>query len=152
MYSKEKMKTSGFSIYLDATLERNINRLLTQTTNPSHYNNEVDDNNRAAISNFEASRLSSGGFDKKEPQTEDEFKKTLEEINIKTDEYLNNIQKIKEQIQNFQANNNDYNKKKNALNDSKTEKSSNKLSLLTFIFLLTMGLLIGAFINNKILN
>lgn len=146
------MKNSGFSLYLDATFERNINRLLTQTTNSNHYNNEVDDNVRAAISNFESLRLSSGGFDKQEPQNEDEYKKTLEEINIKTDEYFNNIQKIKEQIQNFQANNNDYNKKKNALNDSKSEKSSNKLSLLTFIFLLTLGLLMGAFINNKILN
>jgi len=141
LFSKEK---EGFKLYLDATLERNIRELLINNPIPT----DIDDNNRIN----ESLKLLHEGFNIKAPQTEDEYKKTLKEINIRTDEYLNNIQKIKEQINNFQTNNNNYNLIIGAVTKPAPEKPSNKLSLLTFIFLITMGLIIGAFINNKILN
>lgn len=148
------MKNEGYSIYLGATFERNFKSLLDRTT--INYQSESNLNNRVPLSQNSIEGLGSNGnlYQKMPPQSNDELKKELEDINKETDDILSNIEKIKIQISNFQANNSDYNKIRPALTDTSKSSSSfgsMKFGLTGLIMLLTFGLLLGAWID-KILS
>ena len=142
------MKNDGFSVYLEATFERNFKELLDRNT--LNYSAEIG-NDRLAFSQNSIEGLNSFTTFQKPPETEEELKKAIDLINRETDDVLSTIEKIKLQISNFQTNNSDYNKSRTAMTDTKTQNSGKvKINLSNLLILLTLALIIGGWVDKII--
>lgn len=137
--NKDKVKNESQSIYLNASF--------------NHYQSVIDRLGKEGDDTVNLQRSSILNMENKTlptPKTEEEFKICNDNLLLQQEEYLSNIEKIKVQIANLQNNNNDYNKKKTALTESKYNTSPGKISLSAFVALLTLGLILGAWLNKAL--
>lgn len=142
------------------SLDINYNKTLADSNNPisqsininniNKLNNKRESNDNLTNSNIynAHNRLFSSNinFDNIQ-ESEESLKAKIQNVGKEIAEEEALIHRLQNQIKTINANNEDYNKKKNSISDSLKESGKGRISLLTFLIVIVIGLLLGGYIN-----